>query len=156
VSAGTHTCPAVTRNLEGSITARFLMNQSFASAGHVVPFYFQPTLGGSDIDGNPALPSYQDYRFRGPNDLLLQAAFEHSIYGPLGFTAMLDEGKVALQRSDLDFTHLRHSYSVGLTLRAGGFPMVWLLFSFGGQEGSHTTAAMNSSLFGASARPSLY
>ena len=156
VSAGTHTCPAVTRNLEGSITARFLMNQSFASAGHVVPFYFQPTLGGSDIDGNPALPSYQDYRFRGPNDLLLQAAFEHSIYGPLGFTAMLDEGKVALQRSDLDFTHLRHSYSVGLTLRAGGFPMVWLLFSFGGQEGSHTTAAMNSALFGASARPSLY
>jgi hypothetical protein len=69
---------------------------------------------------------------------------------------MLDEGKVALQRSDLDFTHLRHSYSVGLTLRAGGFPMVWLLFSFGGQEGSHTTAAMNNSLFGASARPSLY
>jgi hypothetical protein len=34
--------------------------------------------------------------------------------------------------------------------------MVWLLFSFGGQEGSHTTAAMNSALFGASARPSLY
>jgi hypothetical protein len=156
VSAGEHACPAVTRNLEGSITARFLMNQSITSAEHVVPFYFQPTLGGSDIDGNPALSSYQDYRFRGPNDILVQAAFEHSIYGPLGFTAMLDEGKVALKRSDLDFTHLRHSYSVGLTLRAGGFPMVRLLFSFGGQEGNHTSAAMNTSLLGASARPSLY
>jgi hypothetical protein len=69
---------------------------------------------------------------------------------------MVDEGKVALRRSDLDFTHLRHSYSVGLTLRAGGFPMVWLIFSFGGQEGTHTTGAMNTSLLGASARPSLY
>lgn len=156
VSTGTHSCPAVTRNFEGSIAVRFLMNQSFTGTGHVVPFYFQPTLGGSDIDGNGSLGSYQDYRFRAPNNLLVRASFEHSLYGPLGFTAMVDEGKVALARGDLDFTHLRHSYSVGLTLRAGGFPMVWLLFSFGGREGTHTTAAMNSSLLGASTRPSLY
>ena len=70
--------------------------------------------------------------------------------------AMVDEGKVALRRSNLDFTHLRHSYSVGLTLRAGAFPMVRLLFSFGGREGTHTTSAMDGSLLGASTRPSLY
>jgi hypothetical protein len=122
----------------------------------VVPFYFQPTLGGSDIDGNPALPSYQDYRFRAPNNILAEARFEHSIYGPFGFTALIDEGKVALRRGDLDFSHLRHSYAVGLTLRAGAFPMVWLLFSWGGHEGTHTIGAMNTSLLGASARPSLY
>ena len=156
LSASEHSCPAVTRNLEGSITVRFLMNQSFTPAGHLVPFYFQPTLGGSDIDGNPALASYQDYRFRAPNNILAEARFEHSIYGPFGLTAMLDEGKVALQRGDLDFTHLRHSYSVGLTLRAGGFPMVRLLYAWGGREGTHTTAALNTSLLGASARPSLY
>jgi hypothetical protein len=69
---------------------------------------------------------------------------------------MVDEGKVALTRGDLDFTHLRHSYSVGLTVRAGGFPMVWLLFAWGGHEGTHSTAAINTSLLGASARPSLY
>ena len=45
---------------------------------------------------------------------------------------------------------------MGLTLRAGGFPMVWLLFSWGGHEGTHTTAAMNTSLLSGSARPSLY
>jgi len=156
VSAGQHSCPAVTRNLEGSFNLRFLMDQSFVPSGHLVPFYFQPTLGGSDIDGNPTLASYQDYRFRAPNDILAEASFEHSIYGPFGLTAILDEGKVALARSDLDFTHLRHSYSVGLTLRAGGFPMVWLLFAWGGHEGTHTTAAMNTSLLGGSARPSLY
>jgi hypothetical protein len=156
VSAGEHSCPAVTRNLEGSIGIRFLMNQSITSAGHVVPFYFQPTQGGSDIDGNAALASYQDYRFRAPDTLLVRASLEHSIYGPLGVTAMVDEGKVALRRGDLDFTHLPHSYSVGLTLRAGGFPMVCLLFSWGGHEGTHAAAAMNTSLLGGSVRPSLY
>ena len=151
-----HPCPTVSRNLEGSFGLRFLLNESFTAAGHFVPFYFQPTLGGSDINGNPTLPSYQDYRFRAPNSLLVRASFEHSIYGPVGFTVMVDEGKVALQHSDLDFTHLLHSYSVGLTLRAGGFPQAYLLFSFGGHEGNHTTGALNTSLLGGGARPSLY
>ena len=155
-SVSQHSCLPVTRNLEGGIGLRFLMNQSITPAGHVVPFYFQPTLGGSDIDGSPALSSFQDYRFRAPNSLLLRASFEHSIYGPLGFSAMVDEGKVALERGDLDLTHLQHSYSVGLTVRAGGFPMVSLQFSWGGHEGTHTTAAMNPSLLGGSARPGLY
>jgi hypothetical protein len=156
VAAGTHSCPSITRNLEGSFGLRFLMNGSFIPSGNAVPFYFQPTLGGSDINGNAALASYQDYRFRAPNNLLARASFEHSIWGPFGLMAMIDEGKVALTRGDLDFTHLRHSYSAGLTLRAGGFPMVSLLFSWGGHEGMHTTANLNTSLLGGSSRPSLY
>jgi hypothetical protein len=155
VSVGEHSCPAVTRDFEGSIGLRFLLNESFTSAGHVVPFYFQPTLGGSDINGNPLLPSYQDYRFRAPNNLLFRASIEHSIYGPLGLTAMVDEGKVALTHSDLGFSHLLHSYTVGMTLRAGGFPMVYLLYSWGGHEGTHTTGSMNTSLLGGAARPGL-
>ena len=153
---GSPSCPRITRDLEGSFNVRFLMNESFVPSGHVVPFYFQPTLGGSDLNGNPALSSYQDYRFRAPNTLLVRASFEHSVYGPLGFIAMVDAGKVALSHSDIDFTHLLHSYSVGLTLRAGGFPMVSLLYSWGGNEGMHTTAAVNTSLLGGSTRPSLY
>ncbi len=153
---GSPSCPSITRDLEGSFNVRFLMNESFVPSGHVVPFYFQPTLGGSDLNGNPALSSYQDYRFRAPNTLLVRASFEHSVYGPLGFIAMVDAGKVALTHGDIDFTHLLHSYSVGLTLRAGGFPMVSLLYSWGGNEGMHTTAAVNTSLLGGSTRPSLY
>lgn len=156
VSPGTHSCPSVSRNLEGSFGFLFLLNDSFVPAGHTVPFYFQPTLGGSDIDGNPMLPSYQDYRFRAPNDILLRGSFEHSVYGPLGVTAMIDEGKVALTRGDLGLTHLQHSYAAGLTLRAGGFPLVYLLFAWGGHEGTHTSATVNTSLLGGSDRPSLY
>ena len=153
-----HKCPPiVTRNLEGSVGIRFLLSESYIPSGNVEPFYLQPTLGGSDINGNPALGSYQDYRYRAPNLMLVRASFEHSIYKwPLGVALMIDEGKVANRPGDLDFSHLAHSYSAGLTLRAGGFPMVYLLFSWGGHEGMHNTASMNTSLLGGGSRPSLY
>jgi hypothetical protein len=125
--------------------------------GDNVPFYFQPTLGGTDLNGNSALSSYQDYRFRAPNILLFQEKFEHSIGKlPLGFTFRADQGKVALTRGDLGANHWSHSYAAGLTLRAGGFPQVYLLFAFGGTEGTHTLVNMNTSLLGTASRPSLF
>ena len=156
------TCPPIlpppgpTRNLEGSVNLRFLLTESFVPGGNLVPFYFQPTLGGSDINGNPLLPSFQDYRFRAPNLMLFRASFEHSIYKwPAGVMFMVDEGKVGLTNGDLGFSHLQHSYTAGLTLRAGGFPVMYLLYSWGGHEGSHTTVSMDTSLLGGSARPPL-
>ncbi len=150
-------CPGPTKDYEGSFQLRFLLNESFIPAGHVEPFYFQPTLGGTDINGNAMLSSFQDYRFRAPNLMVFRAAFEHSIYKwPVGLLLMLDEGKVALNRGDLGLSHLQHSYSVGVTLHAGGFPVLRLLFSWGGHEGTHTTADADTSLLGGGARPSLY
>jgi hypothetical protein len=88
--------------------------------------------------------------------MVLRASFEHSVYGPLGVTFAVDGGKVALNRGDIDFSHLMHSYSAGLTLRAGGFPQVWLMFAWGGHEGTHTIANVNTSLLGGAMRPSLF
>ena len=152
----THDCPQVTSDRVGSINLRLLIAESFTSTGHVVPFYFQPTLGGSDINGKSSLASFQDYRFRAPNLLLLQGSVEHSLYGPLGVTFIAETRRVALSRSDLEFKHLVHSYAAGLTLRAGGFPIVSLLYAWGSGEGTHTTAAVNTSLLGGGGRPSLY
>jgi hypothetical protein len=150
-------CPSIphTRNLEGSIGVRLLVSESITSATSAVPFYFQPTLGGSDIDSNPALASYQDYRFRAPNLLLIEEKIEHSIWGPFGFQLGADQGRVALARSELGFDHFRHSYAAGLTLRAGGFPMVYVLFAWGGPEGHHNIFNMNTSLLGGASRPPL-
>lgn len=61
----------------------------------------------------------------------------------------------SLMRGDLGFDHLKHSFAAGLTLRAGGFPMVSLMFAWGGPEGHHNIFNMNSSLLGGSARPLL-
>jgi hypothetical protein len=122
-----------------------------------VPFYFQPTLGGSDINGSAAVTSYQDYRFRAPNLVLLQEGFEHSIADlPIGIRLMAEEGTLALTRGGLGSSVWIHTFSVGLTMRAGGFPAMNLLFSWGGSEGSHTIANVNNSLLGGAARPSLY
>jgi hypothetical protein len=152
-------CPPVEliSNLEGSIHVQAFTSLSMTPNASRVPFYFQPTLGGADINGNPSLSSYQDYRFRAPNILLLRESFEHSIGKlPVGFLLGADQGKVALTRGDLGSNNWLHSYSTGLTLRAGGFPMVYLLFSWGGNEGTHTIANVNTSLLGGSARPSLF
>jgi hypothetical protein len=146
---------SISRNLNGSIGARFFVSESITSATSEVPFYFEQTLGGSDINSDTELGSYQDYRFRAPNLLLLQEHFEHSIWGPFGMQLMADQGRVALTRGDLGFDHFRHSFAAGLTLRAGGFPMVSLMFAWGGPEGHHNIFDMNSSLLGGSARPLL-
>jgi hypothetical protein len=155
-------CPSpvhVSRSLdhEGSVNVRLRMQGSAAGAGNAVPFYFDPTVGGSDLNGQALLPSYADYRFRAPNLLLLRGTFEHALPRiPAGAYFSVDEGKAALNRSDIDFSHLRHSYTAGLTVHAGGLPVVSLLFSWGGKEGSHGTANVSNVLLGASARPSLF
>lgn len=151
-------CPhATTTSLQGTLGLRVFTSLSMVPGTNVVPFYFQPTLGGADLNGNPSLSSYQDYRFRAPNVFLLQENFDHSIGNwPLGITLRADQGKVALLRGDLGSNSWRHSYAAGLNLRAGGFPMVYLLFAFGGHEGTHTIVNVNTSLLGSSARPSLF
>ncbi len=150
-------CAPISRNLEGSFGLRFLYTGSYVPQGHAVPFYFDPTVGGSDINGTALLPSYPDYRFRGPNLLLLRGSFEHSIYKwPIGVKFMVDEGRVAITRGDLGWNHLAHSYAAGLTVHAGGLPVIDLLFAWGGHEGTHTIANVSSSLLGGTSRPSLY
>jgi hypothetical protein len=151
----THVSTAI--NHEGSIAIRLFMTGSIADAHSNVPFYFDPTIGGSDLNGNAILPSYPDYRFRAPNLILLRGTVEHSLPKiPLGAYFSVDAAKSALTRSDIDFSNLRQSYTVGLTVHAGGLPVVYLLFSWGGNEGTHSTFSVSNVLLGASARPSLF
>lgn len=152
-------CPHIssTINNEGSISFRMILSGSAASAGNFVPFYLDPTSGGSNIDGNPVLASYPDYRFRAPNLVLMRGTVEHSLPKlPLGIYFSVDAAKSALTRNDIDFTNLRRSYSAGLTVHAGGLPVLYLLFAWGGNEGTHTTFSISNTLLGASPRPSLF
>ena len=123
----------------------------------MVPFYLQPTIGGSDIDGTPMLASYPDYLFRGPDLLLFRGTMEHSLGKlPIGALFSVDEGKIGLRRDDVSLDHLRHTFSAGLTVHAGGLPVISLLFAWGGHEGHHTTATVSPMLLGAGGRPSLF
>ncbi len=151
----THVSSAI--NHEGSIDVRFLMTGSVANAHHFVPFYFDPTIGGSDLNGQPILASFPDYRFRAPNLVMLRETIEHAIpRAPLGLYFSADQAKVAMRREDLDLTNLRRSYAAGITIHAGGLPVVYLLYAWGGGEGNHTTFSVSNVLLGSSARPSLF
>ena len=156
-SVGSASCPPVSysRNLEGAIGFRLLAMQSAAGNGNSVPFYFQPTLGGSDINGQHLLSAFDDYRFRGPNLFVMQESIEHSVWGPIGVYALAEQGRVAQEGASLELGDLEHSFAVGLTLRAGGFPLVNLTFAWG-REGHHIIGTIDSSLLGGSGRPPLY
>jgi hypothetical protein len=152
----THRGQAITKDRDGTIGFRFLLVDSIVPSGNMVPFYYQPTLGGSDINGNSSLASYQDYRFRAPDLMLVRGSFEHSVWGPIGFMLNADAGKVGLHPTDVGTAPWIHSFSAGLTLRAGGIPAVSLSIAWGGHEGMHTIANVSPTLLGGSSRPSLY
>ena len=152
-------CPPVslTQRLEGSITLRAFLSESFAERGSRVPFYLMPTIGGSDIDGTPMLASYPDYRFRGPDLLLFQGTLEHSIGKlPVGALFSAEGGKIALRRNDIGLEHLRHTFSAGLTVHAGGLPVISFVYAWGGGEGNHPIASVSPTLLGGSSHPSLF
>lgn len=156
VGPSSASCPPVnfSRNATGTIGFRLLATSSTPSAGGSVPFYFQPTLGGTDINGESLLASFDDYRFRAPHLIALQASVEHSIWGPLGMYATLERGKVAQRRGDLDFNDLLASYSVGFSIRAGGLPVITGAWAWG-DEGGRAVLRMDASLLGGSSRPRL-
>jgi hypothetical protein len=150
-------CPAISRNRTGTVNLRLLIARSNVSDTAVVPFYFQPTVGGSDINGNRMLPSYDDYRFRGPHLLLLQESFEHSIGDwPVGVWIASDQGRVSLQDDNGDAGTFRKTFAAGLTLRAGGFPVVLFSWATGGSEGHHVAITISTSVLGGSSRPLLF
>jgi hypothetical protein len=152
-------CPpaSLTRKLEGSINLRAFISESFAGKGSQVPFYFMPTIGGSDLNGTPILPSYPDYRFRGPDLLLFRGTIEHSLGKlPIGALLSADEAKIGLRRGDISLDHLHHSFSAGFTVHAGGLPVLSFVYAWAGGEGSHTIANVDPSLLGSAARPSLF
>ena len=121
------------------------MAESIAPAGNSVPFYFQPTLGGGDIDKERTLASFADYRFRAPNALLLRAQYEEPLpkFSFLGVVFRADAGKIGDARDDIDLTHMRHSFGAGISLRAGNFPYLMLMYAWAGGEGSRTFVDVN-------------
>lgn len=118
-------------------TLHGVLSMSDTSATNAIPFYMMETLGGTDINGNPTLRGYVDYRFRGPDLMLLQAQYERRLWKIFGVIAFYDIGKVADRKSDLDFTHLRHSYGFGGNVWLGAKVVFRAYVGLGGNEGVH-------------------
>jgi len=82
---------------------------SDTSSGDVVPFYLLPSLGGQNT-----LRGYYDYRFHDRNMQSFNAESRWALFAHVDAAVFVDAGKVAPRAGDLDFTHLKKSYGVGL------------------------------------------
>jgi len=132
-------CPTLrsaTRCSLGDLSLHATVVASYTGATGAVPFYFDQTLGGSDINGDDTLRGYADYRFRAPSSVLFQGEYRRVLWGPIGLLSFYDTGKVALLPSDLSLGQLRHDIGFGLYLRAGNHEVARVYIGFGTGEGT--------------------
>jgi hypothetical protein len=122
--------------------------ESIAPAGNNVPPYLQPPVGGTDIDSRSDLRSYKDYRFRAPNILSFQTQYERTIKDPVGVLFFMRSAR-SLWSAAMLTSAMRHSFGVGVTLRAGASTVLALYYAWGGKEGTHTTFLGNTNALGA-------
>ena len=93
------------------------MVASRTGSDSTVPFYLQPTVGGSDIDSRLSLRAWPSYRFRAPDALFVQTNYILPLYNILVF---YDAGIVGPTFSSLSFAGLRQDAGVGVALSLRG------------------------------------
>ena len=133
---GTHTFHPEKRD-DSFLTIHSRLTLSNVSAGNAVPFYLQETLGGSDSEGQPTLRGFRDYRFRAPDNVLIQVQYDRRIWGPIGLLGFYDTGEVANRASDLSLADMRHSFGFGLSVWSGNRAVFRALVGLGSGEGRH-------------------
>ncbi len=104
-----------------------------AGAGQRVPFYMQPTLGGSRT-----LRSVADFRFRDTHALWMNVEYRWEAFAALDMALFTDWGKVASTAADLDFSDLEHAYGIGFRFIAGQAVILRIDLATGGREGFQT------------------
>ncbi len=80
-----------------------------------VPFYFQPTLGGSN-----SVRGFREFRFSDRNMMVVNAEWRWEVFSGLDMAAFYDAGKVFPRRSQLNFHELRRSAGFGFRFNVRG------------------------------------
>ncbi|MBK5257819.1 MAG: BamA/TamA family outer membrane protein [Vicinamibacteria bacterium] len=82
-------------------------------AGSHVPFYLQPSFGGSSI-----LRGYGSTRFRDDKLLALAAEYRFGLHRNLQLALIYEAGEVFPTLNDFRINQLQHSYGVGVRLKS--------------------------------------
>lgn len=85
------------------------------TGNNVVPFYLQPTVGGSDD-----LRGFREFRFRDSNMFVVNGEWRWEVFSGLDMAAFYDAGKVFPRRSQLNFHDLERSAGFGFRFNARG------------------------------------
>jgi hypothetical protein len=100
-------------------------------AGHEVPFYLQPTIGGSN-----SVRGLLNYRLRDRYMLLLQAEYRYELNAFMTGAVFYDAGRVASARRDLRLRGMRTSWGVGVRFGLLSNVSLRTEVAFGGADGT--------------------
>lgn len=101
----------------GTLDLRSHLITTSADSNNVIPFYMLPTLGGQDIDSRVSLRGFENYRFRAPDTMFVQAEYSLPIRDPLALLLFYDAGNVGNTLGDLSFANLRQDAGFGVNVR---------------------------------------
>lgn len=90
------------------IALRAKSSLSYANPGQRVPFYLQPTVGGSDD-----LRGFRPFRFYDDNLVVLNGEYRWEVFSGLDMALFYDTGKVFQRHSEWNLAHLEHSAGFG-------------------------------------------
>ena len=95
---------------------RGLVRTTEVDDDQVIPYYLLPTLGGARLHRG-----YSDFRFQDRHVMLLSAEYRWLPSRILDMALFVDTGKVAHERRDLNFDHLKTAYGIGFRIHGPTF-----------------------------------
>lgn len=94
-----------------ALRARSIM--SWSQQGQEVPFYLQPSLGGSDD-----MRGFRNFRFYDDNHIVVNAEYRWEAFTGLDMALFFDAGKVTNKRTQINFHELETSAGFGFRFNA--------------------------------------
>jgi hypothetical protein len=119
----------------GRLDLRSSVTASQSGPNSAVPFYLQPTVGGSDINSQVSLRGFPDYRFRDRNATFSQVEYSVPVRDPVGLLLFYDAGTVGPTFGSLSFAHLRQDGGLGATIRVQGNVVAQMYLAWGAGHG---------------------
>lgn len=96
-------------NKKRVVALRGKMDLGYRNTNQVIPFYLQPTLGGSDD-----LRGFRPFRFYDNNMMVMNGEYRWEVMTGFDMAVFADAGKVFHRHAQLNFADLEKSYGFGL------------------------------------------
>ncbi len=120
----------------GQIDVKTHLVLTQTSGANQIPFYLQPTLGGTDVDSQVSLRGWDNYRFRARDLALVQFEYGIPVYDPVGLLLFYDAGTVGNTAADLTVSRFRQDAGIGATVRLRGHVLAQTYFAWGAGHGA--------------------
>ena len=95
------------------IALRARSELTYKNRNQTLPFYMQPTLGGSND-----LRGFRPFRFYDDNLIVFNAEYRYEIFSGLDMAVFGDAGKVFHSKRDWNVQDLEGSYGIGMRFNA--------------------------------------